>query len=348
MVSYAPLIDEADVVPVAPRLAIWDAWPLQEIEGRPWRLRNGDQVWMALAAPRFDDPDLRHAHARIHLFLRNDAGWRHLGPAMPDEFAPGSREWTGSAIVTGDVMTLYFTAAGRRGEQIISFEQRLFSAQATVHLENDGIACRDWRNLREVIPPNDHYMATRGGNGVLGQIKAFRDPGYFYEPKSQRHYIFFAGSLAGSRSQFNGVVGAALSDDGVKWTLRPPVISADKLNNELERPHVIRHGGRYYMFWSTQRHVFNREGPQGPTGLYGMTSTALLEGWQPLNGTGLVFANPKEAPAQSYSWFVLPDLSVASFVDDWGGSGERRFGGTFAPFLKLSLNGTHAVLEPPQ
>lgn len=70
-----------------------------------------------------------------------------------------------------------------------------------------------------------------------------------------------------------------------------------------------------------------------------MVSDALLTGWRPVNRTGLVFANPDEAPAQAYSWFVLPDLSVTSFVDDWGDDTGRNFGGTFAPFVHLRLAG---------
>lgn len=351
-VSYAPLICEADVVPLADGLGVWDAWPVQERDGRPWVLDTGETLWTALAAPRFDDPDERHAHARIHLFLRQDAGWKHLGPAMPEGFAPGSREWSGSAVMDAgsQTLTLYFTAAGRRGETALSFEQRIFSAEASPHLQHGGVRLTNWCNLREIITRDPaHYMATEGDHGTIGTIKAFRDPGYFRDPADGCHYLFFAGSLAGSQSAFNGVVGVATApaDAPSDWQLLPPVISADGLNNELERPHIIYHDGLYYLFWSTQSHVFN-PASVGPTGLYGMVSTSLLDGWKPLNGSGLVFANPPQAPAQAYSWLVLPDLSVTSFVDQWGTDASvspRRFGGTFAPFLKLRLDGSTAKLE---
>jgi levansucrase len=59
-----------------------------------------------------------------------------------------------------------------------------------------------------------------------------------------------------------------------------------------------------------------------------------------------VVANPPEAPRQADSWYVLPDLSVTSFVDDWGrpagAGGMKRFGGSFAPFLNLELAGANA------
>jgi levansucrase len=78
-----------------------------------------------------------------------------------------------------------------------------------------------------------------------------------------------------------------------------------------------------------------------------MMAPALSGPWEPLNGTGLVFSNPPEAPSQAYGWLVLPDLSVASFVDDWKAPGEQRrhFGGTFAPFLHLRLDGANAAID---
>jgi levansucrase len=126
------------------------------------------------------------------------------------------------------------------------------------------------------------------------------------------------------------------------WTVEGPLIAADGVNNELERPHVVYHQGRYYLFWLTKAHVFNPEGPTGPTGLYGMAANTFAGPWRPINGGGLVFANPHETPAQSYSWMVLPDLRVTSFVDNWSGGAERRFGGAFAPFVRLWLDGDAA------
>jgi len=348
-----PLLSQADFARVADDLDIWDAWPVQTRGGDPAPLATGETLWMALAAPRFDDPDERHSHARIHLILRSDAGWRDLGPAMPDGFSPGSREWSGSAVLSDDkrTVTLYFTATGRRGEPALTFEQRLFSARATLTRSADGWALRDWRGLREIVMRDpDYYMDSMNGSGKVGTIKAFRDPAYFQDPADGRHYLFFAASLADSSSPYNGAVGLATTEDPetVPWRILPPILSADGLNNELERPHAIHQAGRYYLFWSTQSHVFNPDGPSGPNGLYGMTSTHLGGGWTPLNDTGLVLANPAESPRQAYSWLVMPDLQVTSFVDDWGdkqaGDQPRRFGATFAPMIRLRLEGTRAGL----
>jgi levansucrase len=337
----------SNIAPVEPSIAIWDAWPVQDETGHPVDVGGGRQLWMALAAPRFEDPDDRHAHARIHLLLLESDGWRHLGPAMPDGFSPGSREWSGSAVAGPDGRTVfcYFTATGRRGERTISFEQRIFSATATLGTSGGVPRLEAWRALEEILVRDPaHYMSTTEGHGEVGKIKAFRDPAYFRDPSDGQEYLFFAGSRARSVSNYNGVVGVARREAAASpgWRLLPPILCADGLNNELERPHVVAHQGLYYLFWSTQRHVFDPAGPSGPTGLYAMVSDSIFGEWRPVNGSGLVFANPADAPAQAYSWFVLPDLSVTSFVDDWLTEEARSFGGTFAPFVHLKLAGATA------
>ena len=352
-VSTAALIDQEDFSRIAPDLDIWDAWPVQNDDGMPSQIAPEETLWMALGAPRFADPDERHAHARIHLLQRLDQSWRDLGPLMPDGFSPGSREWSGSALLGEDrrSLTLFFTATGRRGETEPTFEQRLFSAEATLAVSGESRTFINWRNLREIVARDpQHYMASDAGMGTVGTIKAFRDPAYFRDPADERRYLFFAGSRAAPAGEYNGVIGAITAgpEGEAEWRLLPPLVDATDINNELERPHVITHRGLYYLFWSTQSHVFAPEYTFAPTGLYGMVATSLSGEWRPLNGTGLVFANPEAAPRQAYSWLVLPDLSVISFVDDWGrgcdAGGQRRFGATFAPELHLTLSGADAGL----
>jgi levansucrase len=232
-----------------------------------------------------------------------------------------------------------------------TFEQRLFSTQAMLTSAGGKPTLTDWRGLREIVQCDPSlYMASDSGTGRIGTIKAFRDPAYFRDPRDDREFLFFAGSRANAGSDFNGVIGAIVAKPGGEpaWKLLPPIIDATAVNNELERPHVVPHDGLYYLFWSTQRHVF-APALSAPTGLYGMVAPSLEAGWRPLNGTGLIFANPQQAPRQAYSWFVLPDLSVISFIDDWGRGcdavGVRRFGGTFAPLLHLRLSGETAALR---
>ena len=111
--------------------------------------------------------------------------------------------------------------------------------------------------------------------------------------------------------------------------------------------------GRYYCFWSTQAKVFaaGLARPVRPD-CTGWSPIAVAGPWRPLNGTGLVIANPRAAPHQAYSWLVLDDLRVLSFADFVGladappdaATARRYFGGTPAPELRLRLDGDHAEL----
>lgn len=335
-----PVIGPDDIAPIADGLAYWDAWPLLTVDGGLFADADGGQYWFALAAPRFDDPDERHRHARIHLLKRRGDAFEPLGPAMPDGLSPGSREWSGSAAIdpaTGR-LALYFTAAGRRGESVVTMEQRLFRADATFA----GGANTGWSQPVELLRADEvHYRRANEARGAVGQIKAFRDPEYFRDPATGAEWIVFTGSSAAHPGSHDGVIGLArLAADG-RAEPRPPLVDASGFNNELERPHIRCFDGLYYLFWSTQAHVFAPGAGPWPTGLFGAVADHLEGPWRLLNENGLVAANPADEPTQAYSWLVLPDRSVTSFVDHWGrsGGGAGRFAGTFAPFVRLAIAG---------
>lgn len=351
--NHAPVIERKDVRQLLPGFDLWDYWPVQERDGRT-ALIAGGTLYMLLSAPVIGDPDARHGLARIRLMHERDGQWRDLGNLLPDEFSPGSREWSGSAVIDEQHrrVTLYFTAAGHRGEKTISFDQRMFETSAALAVVGDVPGLSNWSEPVECVAPDDKFYASdMAGGGEIGTIKAFRDPFWFRDPHDGAEYILFAASLASSASSWNGVVGVARRY-AAGWHLAAPLISADTINNELERPHVICHGGRYYCFWSTQRSVFNPQGPLGPNGMYGMIADAFAGPWRPLNESGLVFANPVDHPVQAYSWQVLGDLSVISFIDRPGLTdnpvdadvARAHFGGAPAPQLRLVLDGEVARL----
>lgn len=349
--SVAPVIAADAVPPVIPGRDLWDHWPVLAADGSMAAVAGGTLV-IALTAPRLPDPDARHAVARLWLLHRGADGWRDLGPLLPDGFSPGSREWAGSALLDtgGERLTLYFTAAGQRGESLPSFGQRMLETSARIAVAGSTITLDGWSRPREmVLPDGDLYEADMAGGGAIGTIKAFRDP--FVFTHGARRIILFAGSSARSRSAWNGAVGIA-EQHADRWRLLPPIVTATGLNNELERPHVVAHGGQIYLFWSTQHKVFAPTGPRGPTGLYGIVASDLAGPWRPLNGTGLVIANPAAAPAQAYSWQVLPDLTVWSFADLVGlpappaspADARAHFAGTPAPVLRLTLTDDRTAL----
>jgi levansucrase len=337
-IPAAPVIARSQTVPLLPGIDLWDYWPVTEADGRVARIEGGT-LWMLLSAPALGDPDLRHGIARIRLMHERDGLWRDLGPLFREGFTPGSREWSGSAIVDADHrrLTLYFTAAGVRGESRLSYRQRLFETSGDL----DGVQPSNWSMPRECVAPDGRvYTRDMEGGGAIGTIKAFRDPDFFRDPADGQEYLLFTGSLAQSRSPWNGAIGIARRA-GEAWALLPPLVTADGVNNELERPHLIARDGRYYLFWCTQAKVF-ADGITAPNGLYGMVAESLAGPWRPLNGSGLVLANPSAAAFQAYSWLVLHDLRIISFVDLAGtavppADARRHFGGTPAPVLRIAI-----------
>lgn len=354
--TTAPAVRPWRLPRVLEREDIWDLWPVQEEDGMPVVVGAGE-LWMTLSAPAVGHPEARHDVARLRLIARRGDRWEDLGPAFADGGSPGSREWSGSAVRHADgTLSIYYTAAGRRGEERLSFGQRVIEARTRLVVGDDGRARFD-RDVehRELLRPDGRvYLGAETTEGGPGRIKAFRDPAWFRDPADGSRHLLVAASVPW-RERFMGAVALATEGDG-GWSLRPPLLVADGVNHELERPHVVTHGGRYHLFLCTHRSSFH-PCDSAPTGLYGFVAPALTGPYEPLNGTGLVIANPAEQPDQAYAWWVLPDLRVVSF-QDYRGSGERsmlelgaeearaRFGGTIAPVLRIELDGARSRIVP--
>jgi len=342
-----PVITGAERSDLLSGLVYWDMWPIQDATGHIARLGERE-LWMALSAPHRGDPALRHFEAKIRLLERTGPlgaeRWTDLGPVLPNGPVPYEREWAGSASTDGTRVSLWFTGAGT-SERPGGYQQALYEAHAIIG--PDGLP-RDWSAPLLSLASGPAYQSADAHDGEPGRIKAFRDPAWLCDPADGAEYLVFTASVAGASSPFNGAVGLARrTADG--WEALPPLVTADGVNNELERAHVVVHQGRYLVFWVTQTSTFAPQLRSAPNGLYGMIADSLAGPWRPLNGSGLVLANPVDEPLQSYSWFVSADLVVSSFVDIWGLRGEpcpvdtaalaRHFGGVPAPLLQLVVEG---------
>jgi levansucrase len=357
-IPQMPKITASDVVPAIPGLMLWDMWPVQHYDGSTVII-DGAEIWVIMCAARELHPDARHDVARLRLATYRDGAWQDCGYLLPDDLNPGAREWAGSTVYDSGAgaLTLFYTATGRRGESTSSYEQRLFQTSGRFVVSDGTISTARWSEpFENVISDDKHYVIARETEGRPGFIKAFRDPYHFRDPADGRDYLLFTASSKPSQSEFNGVVGIAraTSDGFGQWQIMPPLLSADTVNNEMERPVVRFYKGRYYAFWSTQKRTFSPDGPSGPNGLYGMVADTLFGTYRALNGTGLVAANPLDEPLQTYSWWVTADLEVTGFIDHWGLEGRNlqdnpdlvtsQFGGTPAPRFRLALDGDQAQI----
>lgn len=335
--ALIPPVTAAERSALDPGRLYWDMWPVQDAAGHRAAIA-GRALWMALTAPDRGDPALRHFEAKIHWIERRDGAWHDLGPVLPEACVPYEREWAGSALLDAGVLTLFFTAAGSAARPG-GYSQELWSASATIGA--DGWP-QDWSAPAPLVAGyGPHYMPADAHEGEPGRIKAFRDPAFFRDPADGNEYLAFTASLAGSQSEFNGAFGLARRTS-LGWVLAPPCLHAEGVNNELERAHLVFHEGNYYAFFSTQTATFAEGLRHAPGGLYGMVADSMAGPWRPLNGTGLVLANPADRSQQTYSWYVDAGLTVCSFVDVLP---DGSFGGVPAPLLQLELDGERASIR---
>lgn len=355
------LFFDSELARSIPNLYLWDPWPVQTAAGEIARVDDA-QLWMALSASSAIAPGARHDVARIRLLTLKEVGgrpqWQDQGHVFPDASTPGSREWAGCAtyFASSSELELCYTASGIRGETSASFIQRIFTSTARLQHKNSQIELSNWTDHQELIQPETLYQSTMNQlTGAAGHIKGFRDPFRFVDPENGQLYVLFTASMMGSKTDFDGVVGVARGSDLTDLALLPPLLTADGVNNELERPHVVFHDGLYYLFFSTQTLTFHAD-VSAPTGLYGFVANRMDGQWRPLNGSGLVFSNPVAEPFQAYSWYVMQNLTVASFVDfprlegvslaevEANESSREHFVGSIAPLCKISLQGDRALL----
>lgn len=354
---------------ISPDLWIWDMWPLTEKDGSTAVLPGGWRVLFALTAPKSVLPGKRHDVAKIgYFYSRNGADWIQGGPVFPEGDPLGSRQWAGSAFVEDDTINFFYTATGRRGEAQITYEQRIVLARGHVASDLNRVLFDDWAPHQVILEPDGVLYQTLEQSLSGGIIYAFRDPFFFKDPATGCEYLLFEGNIGGiageidcgpgvppEASFYTGNIGIALlrNRDYTEWELLPALLQAPCTNQQTERPHIIVNGGRYYLFTDSHQFTFAPglvPGP-GPDGLYGFVAGQLRGNYVPLNDGGLVVTNPPQEPFQAYSWLVLPDFTVLSFIDNFNLQGIpiqevgnlpaefqfAHFGGTLAPTLQLEV-----------
>ncbi|MFJ5758752.1 glycoside hydrolase family 68 protein [Neobacillus sp. NPDC093182] len=376
--NTAPEINKDELVEISSDSYIWDTWHLQDLNGHP-AVVNGYKIIFALSVPKDVLPGKRHDTAEIHYFYSKDGkSWVPGGPVFKDGEALGSRQWAGSSIVNRNgKLQIFYTAAGQNNETQLSYDQRIASATADIRTTNNNVTFTNWSEHEIILEPDGEYYQSKEQTGHEESSYAFRDPYFFQDPKTGEEYLLFEANSAGkledrpykheyigseefrrnhvspeSSKAFNGSIGIAkASDEGLaKFELLPPLLEANYVNDELERPSVIVKGNNYYLFTKTHAEKF-ASGLHAPEGLYGFTSDSLFGGYRPLNKSGLVIANPTENPYQAYSWMVMPNGTVISFVNYVNVDGKdiyeigeqspeyqrEHFGGMLAPSLKISI-----------
>jgi levansucrase len=351
---------------------VWDTWPLTNLSTNVITY-NGWHVIFSLTAPRNIGFNERHAVARIGFFYSRDAQtWIYGGPLFPPGYALGVRQWAGSTILTaGNNVQVFYTASGHDFAPPPSPNdvlQRIATATGQIHSDDRSVWFTGFRNHSIVAEADGQLYQTLEQSTGSPIIYAFRDPFIFRNPADDRIYILFEGNTPGRAGEYQcqprdigpvppghvvppesrfytGNIGLAevTSANMRNARLLPPLLSANCVNQQLERPHFVFRNNQVYLF--TISHMFTyAPGLTGPDGVYGFVGPSIRSDYKPLNASALVLGNPPSQPNQQYSHYVMPNLLVESFIDTLQTPSGPLSGGTLAPTLRLEIRDSNTYV----
>ncbi|WP_247040776.1 glycoside hydrolase family 68 protein [Arthrobacter rhizosphaerae] len=322
--------------------------------------------------------------------------WNYGGHIFADGASIGNTEWSGSTrLMQGNHVNVFYTAttfydvaernAGGGG---IAPDAAIAKALGNIHADKNGVTFDGFQHTKLLEPDGKMYQNKAQNPGF-----AFRDPYTFEDPAHPgKTYMVFEGNTGGTRGEYkckeedlgykpgdphaenlNEVnsdgayyqtanVGLAVADnkDLTKWSFLPPILSANCVNDQTERPQIFiqNEGGKnkYYLFTISHQFTY-AAGVRGPDGVYGFVGDGIRSDYQPLNNSGLALGSPtdlnlpSESPEnptpqqngrqfQAYSHYVQPGGLVQSFIDNV--NGVR--GGSLSPTVKINFrNGISEV-----
>lgn len=319
--------------------------------------------------------------------------WNYGGHLFVDGSSIGNTEWSGSTrMMNGNQVQAFYTAttfydvaernAGGGG---IAPDAAIASAIGTIHADKNGVTFDGFTHEQLLEPDGEMYQTKEQNPGF-----AFRDPFTFEDPAHPgKTYMVFEGNTGGTRGQLpeaactaedlgykpgdpnaesldevnsagaylqRANVGLAVADskDLTDWKMLPPLLSANCVNDQTERPQIYIQNengkDKYYLFTISHQFTY-AAGMRGPDGVYGFVGDGIRSDYQPMNESGLVLASPTdlnlpaespESPTpgqnprqfQAYSHYVQPGGLVQSFIDNVDG----RRGGTLSPTVKINFN----------
>jgi beta-fructofuranosidase len=184
-----------------------------------------------LQAPRsLGDPDLRHRHATIgHAASTDLTSWTILADALgpgPAGAWDDLATWTGSVVQHDGAWHMLYTG-------ISSVEDGL--------VQRIGLATSSDLVTWTKHPDNPVLVADmrwyEGLDTAAWREHAWRDPWVFRDPGGQGFHALITARAAVGPPDARGVIGHAISDDLVAWTVRPPLSQPGEFGH-LEVPQV--------------------------------------------------------------------------------------------------------------
>jgi levansucrase len=282
-----------------------------------------------------------------------------------------------------DRLLIYYTpvmGANGPGDLVQSvsgghMRQEIAVATATPVATPDGLTFTNFATPGVELRPDGRWYVRPEDANTETEVYAFRDPYHFRDPETGANFLMFAanwgtdqtigypaGAITGDaafpdagphdvvagRPRNDGVVGLAVATDDTltNYALLPPIFGGVGVNEQLELPHVVHQDGNYYLFVSTHNRTFVGDLKYDyPEGLYGFVADTLAGPYRPVNGTGLVLANPPEDELQNYGWKVVATAPGHAEVFSFINKGNS---GTIAPGVALRIDGDRVTIAAYQ
>ncbi|QFU99536.1 Levansucrase [Luteimicrobium xylanilyticum] len=313
-----------------------------------------------------------------------------------DKSFSSQTEWSGSTrIFTGGKVQLFYTDVAfyrnADGTDRKPYDPRITTSLGKIHADARGVWFTGFGKHKQLLVPDGNYYQDNQQNPYVN----FRDPFTFTDPRHPgKTFMVFEGNTAVQRgdractgadlgydprdpykeslqtvmddgAQYQmGNIGLAVADNKslTKWHFLAPLLSANCVTDQMERPQIYISGGKYYLFTISHRSTY-AHGLDGPDGVYGFVGKGVRSDFEPLNrGSGLALGNPTNlnfAPGtpyapdynqspyayQSYSHYVQPGGLVESFIDSIGTPDSFRRGGSLAPTVKLKISGATTAVD---
>jgi levansucrase len=365
------------------RAADWvvrDPYPVTNLDGTLAQI-DGWYVVAGLASAR-NDPvgTLREVG---YIISKDGVNWQEGGTLIAagqpgiegDQLFSGDLRYDASA----NKLHIFYTAVEGSGPAEfvqspsgLHMRQEIAISEATPVSTATGLTFTNFVHQGITLRPDgDWYVKPEEANTET-EVYGFRDPWIFQDPEGGGTYMLFVANWGQDQkvgvgstgdAQFpdagpqnvdpnlprnDGAVGIARATDATlrNWELMPPIFGAIGVNEQLELPHFVHQDGKYYLFLDTHNRTFIGDLKYDyPEGLYGFVSETMQGPYRPVNGTGLVLANPPVDPLQNYAWKVVPtapgEAMVMSFINKGNSS-------TISPTLKLRIQGDSVTIADLQ
>lgn len=318
------------------------------------------------------------------------------GEIFEDQSFTHQTQWSGSArIFKGGEIKLFFTdvAFYRNPDDsnIKPYDPRIALSVGKVHSNKNEVFFTGFDTVHDLLQADGTYYQT----GEQNEFFNFRDPFTFEDPDNPGEtYMVFEGNTAMPREEAycteedlgyregdpyaetveevnasgatyqiaNVGLAKAKNEELTEWEFLPPVLSANCVTDQTERPQYVFKDGKAYLFTISHRGTY-AAGIDGPEGVYAFVGDGIRSDFQPLNhGSGLALGNPTNlnfaggqpfAPDynqhpghfQAYSHYVMPGGLVQSFIDTIGTHDDFVRGGTLAPTVKIDLDGASSAVD---